>query len=100
MVVKIVDDCTVQHKKASSLGKGIFSKKKKKILLRHRHLGHLSFSYLRRLFSSLFCERNFSYFVCETCVMAKSHHTTFHLSDSKSNFSFSLVQSGCLGMNT
>jgi hypothetical protein len=75
----------------------LVNKKKEEIWLWHKRLGHPSFGYLRRLFPSLFSGCNLSDFICETCVMAKSHRTTFHLSNSKTNLPFSLVHSDVWG---
>jgi len=44
-------------------------RKRKKIWLWHRRLGHPSFGYLKNLFPSLFHKCNISDFICETCVM-------------------------------
>jgi len=68
----------------------IHDKNKKKIWLWHRRLGHPSFGYLKKLFPSLFHKCNISDFICETCVMAKSHRA-FPLSNKKIDFPFSLI---------
>ncbi|KAI5353569.1 hypothetical protein L3X38_006463 [Prunus dulcis] len=65
-------------------------KDKQQIWLWHRRLGHLSFGYLKRLFSSLFRSCDESSFKCETCILAKSHRTVFPLSDSKATKPFDL----------
>lgn len=72
-------------------------KNKKEIWLWHRRLGHPSFSYLKKLFPSLFHKCNISDFLCETCVMAKSHRVVFPLSNKKSVFPFSLVHTDVWG---
>lgn len=82
---------------AHVVNEDLVNKKQKEIWLWHRRLGHPSFSYLRRLFPSLFSGCNVSDFICETYVRAKSHRTTFHLSNNKANFPFSLVHSDVWG---
>ena len=56
-------------------------KQKEEIWLWNIWLGHPSFGYLRRLFPSLFTGCNLSDFVCDTCVMAKSHRSVFYSHD-------------------
>jgi len=75
----------------------IHDKNKKEIWLWHRRLGHPSFGYLKKLFSSLFHKCNISDFICETCVMAKSHRVVFPLSNKKTNFPFSLIHTDVWG---
>lgn len=70
---------------------------KEKIWMWHKRLGHPSFSYLKRLFPSLFHGCNLSDFICETCVMAKSHRTVFYPSNNKVDAPFSLVHSDVWG---
>ncbi|KAK0590635.1 hypothetical protein LWI29_029723 [Acer saccharum] len=82
---------------AHLVNEDLVNKKNDEIWLWHRILGHPSFGYIRRLFPSLFNGCNFSYFICETCVMAKSHRTIFHLSDNKANLPFSLFHSDAWG---
>lgn len=65
--------------------------RKKKIWLWHRGLGHTSFGYLRRLFSSLFHDCNLLDFVCENYVMMKSRCIIFSLNNNKVDAYFSLV---------
>ncbi|WVY93108.1 hypothetical protein V8G54_032196 [Vigna mungo] len=49
-------------------------KEETKIWLWHRHLGHASFSYLKKLFPLLFAKIDISVFHCDVCEQAKSHH--------------------------
>jgi transposase InsO family protein len=75
----------------------IQDKNKKEIWLWHKRLGHPSFSYLKKLFPSLFHKCNISDFLCETCVMAKSHRAVYPLSNKKTDFPFSLVHTDVWG---
>lgn len=72
-------------------------KNKEEIWLWHKRLGHPSFGYLSRLFPSLFKGCHLSDFVCETCIMAKSHRTVFHSHDNKTTTPFALVHSDVWG---
>nr|KYP74868.1 Retrovirus-related Pol polyprotein from transposon TNT 1-94 [Cajanus cajan] len=63
----------------------------------HKRLGHPSFSYIKRLFPSLFTCCNIFYFKCETCVMAKSHRAIFPINNSRANAPFSIVHSDVWG---
>jgi len=47
------------------------------IMLWHYRLGHPSFYYLKRLFPSLFLNKNPSSFQCEICILAKQHRSTY-----------------------
>ena len=67
--------------------------KMKKIWLWHRRLGHASFGYLKRLFPDLFSQFVESDFHCETCILAKSHHTTYPLRLNKSSIPFAIIHS-------
>jgi len=69
----------------------IQDKNKKEIWLWNKRLGHPSFGYLKKLFPSLFHKCNISDFICETCVMAKSHRVVFPLNNKKIDFPFSLI---------
>lgn len=73
-------------------------KTRKKKWLFHRGLGHTSFGYLRRLFSSLFHDCNLLDFVCENYVMMKSRCTIFSLNNNKVDAYFSLVHLGVWGL--
>ena len=72
-------------------------KQKEEIWLWHTRLGHPSFGYLRRLLTSLFTGCNLSDFVRDTCVMAKSHRSTFYSHDNKTDAPFALVHSDVWG---
>ena len=48
---------------------------------------------MKHLFPSLFRTCSDSEFKCETCVMAKSHHASFLVSDSKATLPFDLIHS-------
>nr|CAN81557.1 hypothetical protein VITISV_010784 [Vitis vinifera] len=54
-------------------------KKKSEIWLWHRHLGHASFGYLKKLFPSLFAKSDISGFRCDICELAKSNRVSFPL---------------------
>jgi transposase InsO family protein len=75
----------------------IQTKKKEPTWLWHRRLGHPSFSYLQRLFPSLFNKCNISDFLCETCVMAKCHRTVFPSNKTRAIVPFSLVHTDVWG---
>lgn len=66
-------------------------KKKFEIWLWYRHLGHVSFGYLKRLFPSLFLEIDIWNFKCDVCELSKSHRTTFPLSLNKNLVPFMIV---------
>nr|CAN65321.1 hypothetical protein VITISV_028038 [Vitis vinifera] len=63
-------------------------KKKSEIWLWHQRLGHASFGYLKKLFPSLFAKSDISYFHCDICELAKSHHASFSLILNKSPLHF------------
>lgn len=48
------------------------------VMLWHRRLGHPSFTYLKKLFPSLFDNQNFTSLNCEMCQFAKHTRTSFH----------------------
>ena len=48
-------------------------KKKFEIRLWHRHLGHASFGYLKKLFPSLFARSDIFGFRYDICELAKNH---------------------------
>jgi GAG-pre-integrase domain len=61
------------------------------ILLWHKRLGHPSFGYLKKLSPHLFVGLENDKFVCETCIKAKSHKTSYFDSDKRSLVPFDLV---------
>ncbi|XP_071687259.1 uncharacterized protein [Rutidosis leptorrhynchoides] len=61
----------------------------------HRRLGHPSVGYLRFLFPSLF-PSNVN-LCCETCILAKSHRSTFKPSNIRKNVPFALIHSDVWG---
>lgn len=72
-------------------------KQKYEIWLWHRHLGHASFGYLKKLFPSLFAKFDISSFRCEVCELAKSHHVSFPLTLNKSPIPFMIIHSDVWG---
>ena len=73
---------------------GGFEKKKKRkseIWLWHRHLGHASFGYMKKLFPSLFANFDVSSFKCDVCELAKSHRASFPLTLTKSPVPFMII---------
>ncbi|KAJ0042666.1 hypothetical protein Pint_18588 [Pistacia integerrima] len=71
--------------------------KERQIWLWHRRLGHPSFSYLKRLFPSLFSNLHESNFRCETCILAKSHRVSYPISLKKCETLFTLIHSDVWG---
>ena len=63
----------------------------------HRRLGHPSFRYLRHLFPDLFSNVETSELNCDTCILAKSHRSTYSLSMNKSDIHFALIHSNVWG---
>ena len=47
------------------------------IMLWHFRLGHLSFSYLKKIFPQLFNKSEPSDFDCEHCILSKSHRAVY-----------------------
>ena len=66
---------------------------KNDIMLWHFRLGHPSFHYLKRLFPSLFSNKNPSSFQCEICALAKMHRSPYFSRPNVPSKSFSLVHS-------
>nr|KYP59266.1 Retrovirus-related Pol polyprotein from transposon TNT 1-94 [Cajanus cajan] len=73
------------------------TKNKEEIWQWHKRLGNPSFSYVNRLFPSLFTYCNISDFKCETCIMAKSHRIIFPINNSRANAPFSIFHSDVWG---
>jgi GAG-pre-integrase domain/Integrase core domain len=67
------------------------SNSREKIMLWHKRLGHLSFGYLKKLSPHLFDGLENEQFVCETCIKAKSHRTSYFESDKRSLIPFNLI---------
>nr|KYP33098.1 Retrovirus-related Pol polyprotein from transposon TNT 1-94 [Cajanus cajan] len=76
---------------------GLYYLESEEIWQWHKRLGNPSFSYVKRLFLSLFTCCNISDFKCETCVMAKSHRVIFPINNSRANAPFSIVHSDVWG---
>jgi len=81
----------------SSYGSQRNTNKVSDIWMWHRRLGHASFSYLHKLFPSLFVRTDVSQFKCDVCEMAKSHRTSFPPSFNKSTIPFMIVHSDVWG---
>ena len=67
------------------------------IWLWHRRLGHLSFSYLKKLQPQLFSGLNDREFHCDTCELAKSHRISYLLNLNKSSEPFEVIHSDVWG---
>lgn len=65
--------------------------KERQIWLWYYRLGHPSFSYLKHLFPDLFSSKMHLNFKCNTCILAKSHRVSYHVSMNKSAIPFSLI---------
>ena len=72
-------------------------KKKSKIWLWHRLLGHASFGYLKKLFPSLFVKFDVSSFHCDVCELAKIHRASLPLNLNKSPVPFMVIHSDVWG---
>ena len=62
----------------------------------HKHLGHSSMGYLKRLFPSLHSCKNL--FTCEACVLAKSHKHSFFPNLSRTHKPFVLIHYDVWGL--
>ena len=67
------------------------------IMLWHYRLGHPSFPYLQKLFPSLFSGLKMSTFVCEQCILAKSHRTVYPSKPYQTSRPFYLIHSDIWG---
>lgn len=65
--------------------------KERQIWMWHRRLGHPSFGYMKYLFSNLFTHKSMIDLTCDTCILAKSHRTTYPLNMNKSHVPFALI---------
>ena len=77
----------------------------KEIWLWHCRLGHLSFSYLKLLFPSLFQNKDISQFKCKNCEYAKHHRASFPIQIYEKSCLFMLIHSyiwgpSCVKTNT
>lgn len=63
------------------------------IELWHKRLGHPNFPYLKKLFPSLFKDKNHQDFQCEVCELAKHHRVHFPAQPYKESQSLSLIYS-------
>nr|GEY41513.1 hypothetical protein [Tanacetum cinerariifolium] len=70
---------------------GISQAKKSVAWLWHRRLGHLSFSYLRKLKANLFLNVMDSDFKCETCELAKNKRISYVPSNNKTLVPFMTI---------
>lgn len=75
----------------------LIDKKKRQIWLWHRRLGHLSFSYMKYLFPSLFSNISIVDLKCKICTLTKSHRATYPLCMNKSIVHFTLIHSDVWG---
>ena len=69
----------------------------KEIMLNHLRLGHPNFMYLKRLFLSLFLNKNTSSIQCDMCEFAKHSRSSYHLTSYKASFPFATIHSDILG---
>lgn len=72
------------------------SSSNKEIELWHKRLGHPIFPYLKKLFPSLFKDKNHQDFQCEVCELAK-HRVRFSAQPHKESQPFSLIHSDIWG---
>ena len=63
------------------------------VMLWHFRLGHSSFLYLEKLFSSLFDNKTTKFFQCDIFQMTKHVHVSFPSLPYKTTHSFSIIQS-------
>ena len=61
-------------------------------MLWHFRLGHLSFRYLKHLFSKLFVNKDPSMLHCEIYEFAKHHHTYFHVQSYNPTKPFAIIR--------
>ena len=76
---------------------GIKQANKSMALLWHRRLGHLSFSYLKKLKPNLFLSLDDNEFNCGICEMAKNKRTSYVSSTNKNTVPFMKIHSDVWG---
>jgi hypothetical protein len=69
----------------------------RQIQLWHQRLGHPNFGYLKHVLPELFSKTVHSELKCPTCIVAKSHRTSYLPSFNKSSIPFTLVHSDVWG---
>jgi len=67
------------------------------VWLWHKHLGHLSFGYLKKLLPKLFIKLSNSDFKCRVCELTKSHRVPFQISMNKNLTPFMVIYSDVWG---
>jgi GAG-pre-integrase domain/gag-polypeptide of LTR copia-type len=85
------------EKTGSSLISVEFTELEKRIWLWHKQLGHPSFGYMKKLFPQFFIGCNHENFVCEICIKAKSHRSTYLAHDNKKSVIFYLIHTDVWG---
>ncbi|XP_073119427.1 uncharacterized protein [Henckelia pumila] len=75
----------------------IFQKKENDIMLWHYRLGHPNFMYLKKLFPSLFINKNSNEFTCEICQFAKHVRNSYQALPYKESQPFALIHSDVWG---
>jgi hypothetical protein len=70
------------------------------VWLRHKRLGYLSFSYLKKLKPNLFTALQNLDFQCTTCELAKSHRKPYFSSSNKCSKPFMVIHSDIWGPAT
>jgi hypothetical protein len=70
------------------------------VWLWHKRLGHLSFSYLKKLKPNLFTTLQILDFQCTTCELAKSHRKPYFSSSNKSSKPFMVIHFDIWGLAT
>ncbi|KAJ9561968.1 hypothetical protein OSB04_007128 [Centaurea solstitialis] len=86
-----------EHPHGQAFHTGINQANKMLAWLWHRRLGHLSFSYLRRLKPNLFLNVTDSDFKCGTCELAKNQRISYVSSNNKVLVPFMIIHSDVWG---
>jgi len=71
--------------------------RERQIQLWHQRLGHPNFGFLKHVLPELFSNMVHSELKCPTCIVAKSHRTSYLPSFNKSSIPFTLVHSDVWG---